>query len=311
MLADPGLQLDGASALPGASCQLVMLYAACQQLNWPPGPLLQLAARVAGAGAEAARADGGVQADLRMPSDGTVPKYEGLKAVPVGPGGGSSSSSAEDAQAIADLQQQVRVLQQRLQQRQAGASEGEDGGNDEPPQARAMAAYARQLDEVLDLRRQVVLQRQLKGPSPNTDEIKAAATALRQLRMELYDEAFVGLRKWFEWLYAAALNTDRVDGRVESLIDIDRVKEVAEESKSLGVGANMEWDGMKSITQNLFQILQHKSLRAFKISPGGSQNRGRGRPREPRCTQKTLKTNPEEPKSVQEAPKKRSRAPKR
>ena len=88
-------------------------------------------------------------------------------------------------------------------------------------------------------------------------------------------------------------------------------KSVPEESKSLRVGANMESDGMKSITQNLCQILQHRSPRAFKVSPGGSQNRGRGRSREPRCTQKAPKTSPEGPKSVQEAPKKRSRAPKR
>ena len=65
----------------------------------------------------------------------------------------------------------------------------------------------------------------------------------------------------------------------------------------------MEWDGMKS---NLCQILQHRSPRAVKISPGGSQNRGWGRPREPRCIQKVPKTSPEGPKrrprSIQERP---------
>ena len=86
-----------------------------------------------------------------------------------------------------------------------------------------------------------------------------------------------------------------------------RPKSVPEESKSFCVGANMEWDGIKSITQNLCQILQHRSPGASKINPGGSQNRCRGRPREPRC----LKTSPEGTKSVEEAPRKRSRAPKR
>ena len=88
-------------------------------------------------------------------------------------------------------------------------------------------------------------------------------------------------------------------------------KSVPEESKSLCVGANMEWDGMKSITQNLCQILQRRSPGVFKTSPGGSQNRDPGRPRKPRCTQKSPKTSSEGPTSVQEAPKKRSRAPKR
>ena len=81
----------------------------------------------------------------------------------------------------------------------------------------------------------------------------------------------------------------------------------------------MEWDGMKS---NLCQILQHRSPRAVKISPGGSQNRGWGRPREPRCIQKVPKTSPEGPKrrprgaqeafkSAQEMSKRRLRGPRR
>ena len=90
-----------------------------------------------------------------------------------------------------------------------------------------------------------------------------------------------------------------------------------------GMGWNgMEWDGMKSIIQNLCQILQHRSPRAVKISPGGSQNRGWGRPREPRCIQKVLKTSPEGPKrrprgaqeafkSAQEMSKRRLRGPRR
>ena len=73
----------------------------------------------------------------------------------------------------------------------------------------------------------------------------------------------------------------------------------------------MEWNGMEAVVQNRFLILQNRSPGPFKIRPGGSQNRGWGRPGEPRHTREAPETSQETPQSAQEAPKKRLRAPKR
>ncbi len=53
---------------------------------------------------------------------------------------------------------------------------------------------------------------------------------------------------------------------------------------------DMEWDGIFCLKS--MQDPSKKEPRASKIRPGGSQNRGWGRPRKPRCTQETPKSPP-------------------
>ena len=71
----------------------------------------------------------------------------------------------------------------------------------------------------------------------------------------------------------------------------------------------MIWNGMKSFVQNRCKIHQKKGPWAFKITPGGSQNRGWGRPQEPRCTQEMPKTSQDVPKRSQERPRGNQDAP--
>ena len=213
--------LEGAAMsvgeLPGASCQLVMLYAACRAKGWQKGPLLDAAARVASGGAEALRAENPEL--LRLPSDGSVPLYEGLDAVPVAAGGATSAAAAST---IAGLQEQVRALKQQLQKRPVGDAGG--GGGSGSSQQEAWASYASQLEEFLGLLRKVELQKVIGGSIVATDELR---NSLRQSRMELYDDEYLGLLRWFQWMFEAGLLLEKKkDGAIEKLFNAELAEEM-------------------------------------------------------------------------------------
>ena len=183
------------------------------------GPLLDAAARVASGGAEALRAENPEL--LRLPSDGSVPLYEGLDAVPVAAGEGATSAAA--ASTIAGLQEQVRALKQQLQKRPAGGGGGGGGGGGSSQQE-AWASYASQLEEFLGTLRKVELQKVIGGSIVATDELR---NSLRQSRMELYDDEYLGLLRWFQWMFEAGLLLEKKkDGAIEKLFNAELAEEM-------------------------------------------------------------------------------------